>query len=105
MTESTLSQPLVFDADGSLRPSLLGYVPGENNEMTAQTWYNDATGFTMLVPLGILYAGADQLRRKPLFTGADSICQLTNPHSSAFLDLDGDCSPGELQLGPLWCVG
>ncbi|OWT41807.1 hypothetical protein C362_00168 [Cryptococcus neoformans Bt1] len=74
---SVPSQPMIYDADGSLRPSLLGYQPTETGEDVV-SWRNNGTGFTLDIP---------QLR--PM----DQICTMANPHSSAFVDIDGDCLP------------
>jgi integrin alpha FG-GAP repeat containing protein 1 len=33
-------------------------------------------------------------------------CKLANPHSSAFVDIDGDCVPGQLSVPEreVWCA-
>ncbi|TYJ56963.1 hypothetical protein B9479_002242 [Cryptococcus floricola] len=74
---STPAQPIVFDADGSLRPSLLGYHPTESSDGIV-TWKNNGTGFSLETP-----------PLRPI----DQVCSLANPHSSAFIDIDGDCLP------------
>ncbi|WRT66340.1 uncharacterized protein IL334_003295 [Kwoniella shivajii] len=78
LNASIPTQPIVFDADSSLRPSLLGFIPTENTEGELRTWFNNGTGFT--------------LGPTPL-SSPDQICTLANPHSSAFIDIDGDCLP------------
>ncbi|WWC61849.1 uncharacterized protein I303_104434 [Kwoniella dejecticola CBS 10117] len=73
------TQPIVFDADSSLRPSLLGLAPSDDTtEGLLKTWLNNATGFTL---------GATPLIRP------EQACTLAHPHSSAFIDIDGDCLP------------
>lgn len=34
-------------------------------------------------------------RDTPQLRPLDEICIMANPHSSAFIDIDGDCLPGE----------
>ncbi|WVN88253.1 uncharacterized protein L203_103454 [Cryptococcus depauperatus CBS 7841] len=77
MPLSKSAQPLVFDADGSLRPSLLGHHPTEGSD-GAVTWLNNGTGFSLQTP-----------PLKPI----NQLCTLKNPHSSAYIDIDGDCLP------------
>ncbi|WVR07022.1 hypothetical protein IAU60_004061 [Kwoniella sp. DSM 27419] len=73
------SQPIIFDADGSLRPSMLGLTPSEAVvEGDMRTWLNNGTGMTVTAA--------------PL-TSVHQACVLADPHSSAFVDLDGDCLP------------
>nr|XP_031863237.1 uncharacterized protein CI109_001110 [Kwoniella shandongensis]KAA5530309.1 hypothetical protein CI109_001110 [Kwoniella shandongensis] len=80
LPSSTPSQPFVFDADGSLRPSLLGYDPSGSTtaEGVLRAWKNNGTGITVTSP--------------PL-QSPEQACVLANPHSSAFIDIDGDCLP------------
>ncbi|EIW70623.1 hypothetical protein TREMEDRAFT_28893 [Tremella mesenterica DSM 1558] len=75
---STMAQPLVFDADGSLRPSLLGFQEDEAGDNLVKVWKNTGSGFTLLAP--------------PLQTPEEA-CVPASLHSSAFLDIDGDCLP------------
>ncbi|KAL7421858.1 hypothetical protein Q5752_003629 [Cryptotrichosporon argae] len=76
LNPSTLSQPIVFDANGSLKPSLLGFDTSDDSQL--RTWLNSGTGFIITSP--------------PL-SPAGEVCTLANPHSSAFVDIDGDCLP------------
>ncbi|KAK8864374.1 hypothetical protein IAR55_001622 [Kwoniella newhampshirensis] len=80
LPSSTPSQPLIFDADGSLRPSLLGYDPSESAsaEGVLKVWNNNGAGMTLT---------------RPLLQAPEQACSLANPHSSAFIDIDGDCLP------------
>lgn len=50
LNASTDAQAIVFDADGTLKPSLLAYEPQESGEGTLKLWHNDGSGMT-------LYAG------------------------------------------------
>lgn len=42
-----------------------------------------------------LYHPYWQCREIPQLRPIDQICTMANPHSSAFVDIDGDCLPGE----------
>ncbi|WVQ99391.1 hypothetical protein IAU59_006524 [Kwoniella sp. CBS 9459] len=76
---SNPTQPIVFDADASLLPSLLGLAPSQEvTEGVLRSWNNNGTGMTMGSP--------------PLLSSSQA-CTLANPHSSAFIDIDGDCLP------------
>ncbi|WVW83885.1 hypothetical protein I302_105907 [Kwoniella bestiolae CBS 10118] len=79
LDSSLPTQPILFDADNSLKPSLIGLAPSEEVEGgILKTWLNDGAGFT--------------LESAPL-SSSDQACTLANPHSSAFIDIDGDCLP------------
>ncbi|WWC89342.1 uncharacterized protein L201_004263 [Kwoniella dendrophila CBS 6074] len=79
LDDSLPTQPIIFDADNSLKPSLLGLIPNDEiTEGVLRTWLNNGTGFT--------------LGSTPLIS-PDQACTLANPHSSAFIDIDGDCLP------------
>ncbi|WVF71448.1 hypothetical protein IAT40_006252 [Kwoniella sp. CBS 6097] len=76
---SVPTQPIIFDADASLRPSLLGLAPSEQDtEGVLRSWINNGTGMALGQP--------------PLLSSSQA-CTLANPHSSAFVDIDGDCLP------------
>lgn len=80
----TKRQPLVIDAKGDLRPDLLGLGKG-----------SDATD----APFLQLWTNFDEQSEASRFTAplepSSSLCQLTTPHSDAFVDLNGDCLAGE----------
>ncbi|WWC70229.1 uncharacterized protein I206_104179 [Kwoniella pini CBS 10737] len=79
LDSSLPTQPIVFDADSSLKPSLLGLVPTEDKtDGLLRTWLNNSTGLAL---------GPTPLR------SPEQACTLANPHSSAFIDIDGDCLP------------
>jgi hypothetical protein len=45
LESATSAQPVIFDADGSLRPSLLGFAPSTSGGSAAlQVWQNDGKG-------------------------------------------------------------
>lgn len=67
----------MFDDDGSLRASLLGYVKTDEGP-ALRSWRNNGTAIT--------------LSRSMLWPD-ENVCQLALPHSSAFVDIDGDCQP------------
>lgn len=81
---STLAQPLVVDATGDMEIDLLG-LP-YNSSSSLQMWRNSfsATNTT----------AAFEVQRGPFLSssdGGEEPCQLADPHSSAFVDIDGDC--------------
>lgn len=50
------SQPMIFDADGSLRPSLLGFrVPSASGEAALVAWINQGT--RLILSVGDFQAG------------------------------------------------
>ncbi|CAH7682295.1 hypothetical protein PPACK8108_LOCUS15126 [Phakopsora pachyrhizi] len=77
---SSLSpHPLVFDAEGTMAVDLLGLpssLPG-----ILKVWRNQADATQDSVPFAI--------KDIPFHEPVD--CKLPNPHSNAFIDLDGDC--------------
>lgn len=77
LTASEPSQPFVFDDDGYLLPSLLGYYKTKSEGPRLMSWRNNGTSLNL----------ADA----PMYNGQP--CTLVPRHSSAFIDLDGDCSP------------
>ncbi|KAJ1670044.1 hypothetical protein GGF38_001801 [Coemansia sp. RSA 25] len=94
--------PFAFDYDGSGRISLLGGVPWSQRESSAPppAW---------VWTIGTAASSAEQqpananatapaaapallaLRPMELLSGDAKMCQPASPHSSAFVDLDGDC--------------
>jgi integrin alpha FG-GAP repeat containing protein 1 len=92
-------QGLIFDHGGSLRPSLLAFEPQESGNVL-RSWHNDGNGFTVY---DLQYARVDsklQLTssQAPPLQNPEQACTLANPHSSAYIDIDGDCLPGQLLL-------
>lgn len=78
---STYAQPMIFDDDHNLSPALLGFRDTAEGPML-KSWRN--TGSAMRV-------------FTPELHPADQVCQFVTPpvgaHSSAFVDMDGDCAP------------
>lgn len=72
-------QPFVFDDEHNLLPSLLGYLPDGERDNNLRSWKN-VDGSRMSVG-------------RPSLFPIDSGCTLANPHSSAYVDMDGDCAP------------
>ncbi|KZT59740.1 integrin alpha N-terminal domain-containing protein, partial [Calocera cornea HHB12733] len=75
-------QPIALDATGNIRVDLLGMSPTASGSSTWQLWENTWNTSTRSGPMfGIT--------TPPLDTS--KLCKLSNPHSSAVVDLDGDC--------------
>ncbi|EIN08003.1 hypothetical protein PUNSTDRAFT_121158 [Punctularia strigosozonata HHB-11173 SS5] len=79
---STLVQPIAFDANGDMKIDLLGIDPissGSSSSHAVKFWQNvwDGTGSNVFNIT------------TPNFNGAR--CRLSNPHSNAVVDLNGDC--------------
>ncbi|BEI87812.1 uncharacterized protein CcaverHIS019_0105300 [Cutaneotrichosporon cavernicola] len=76
-----LAQPMLFDDDLDLSPSLLGFAETQDGPKI-KAWRNTGHAMRLFTPM-----------LKPI----DQVCQLTHPpagaHSSAFIDMDGDCAP------------
>ncbi|KAI8919600.1 hypothetical protein BC831DRAFT_481146, partial [Entophlyctis helioformis] len=74
-----ISQPFIVDYDGTMVPSLMGHVRGEPNVLSVWTFNTTSLEF--------------DVRRTELSSRAPGgrECHLPNPHSSAFVDLNGDC--------------
>lgn len=70
---STLSHPMTLDAAGSLHADLFGHAAASPNDVSV--WRN--------------YNGSFVLER-PVMLGGEP-CRLAHPHSSAFVDMNGDC--------------
>lgn len=72
-----IQQPILFDDDGTMRASLLGFMSSKEGP-TVRSWRNNGT-FMNSFPTA-LYP-------------SDAVCSLAIPHSSAYIDIDGDCQP------------
>lgn len=79
VNSSTMPQPIPFDAKGDMRTHLLGYTPTSSAPVL---WENswEASNHTTMFDL------AD-----PPVDLSTFDCKFPNPHSNAFIDLDGDC--------------
>lgn len=72
-------QPFVFDDEHNLLPSLLGYLPNGERDNNLRSWKN--------------VDGSKPKVGRPSLFPIDSGCTLAHPHSSAYVDMDGDCAP------------
>ncbi|KAH6578731.1 hypothetical protein BASA50_008422 [Batrachochytrium salamandrivorans] len=74
------SHPFIIDYDGDMRPSLIGHVHSQPDILSVWTFNSTNNIFDV---------------RKTNFSQSTSNnghhCHLPHPHSSAFIDLDGDC--------------
>ncbi|CAJ0845551.1 7606_t:CDS:10 [Entrophospora sp. SA101] len=82
--ESSYSQhPITFDFDGDMKTDLLGHYFSSTHDSKLFVWknvYNESTGTLFeVVPL------SDNM------TMPQKGCRLSEPHSNAFIDLNGDC--------------
>ncbi|PWN19934.1 hypothetical protein BCV69DRAFT_283464 [Microstroma glucosiphilum] len=77
------AQPMLADGTGDMKMDLLGQSSQSGNSGILEMWENvfgsrnSTQAFT--------------LSSAPLETGSEPPCQLATPHSSAFIDLNGDC--------------
>ncbi|RDB23975.1 T-cell immunomodulatory protein [Hypsizygus marmoreus] len=80
---STLSQPIPIDVDGDMKIDLLGITPSSkgNSRSPLQLWQNVWNASQPNSPLFDVIT--------PKFQGKQ--CTLSNPHSNAVVDLNGDC--------------
>ncbi|KZT24072.1 hypothetical protein NEOLEDRAFT_1135604 [Neolentinus lepideus HHB14362 ss-1] len=76
---STLAQPVPMDANGDMKIDLFGITPGRSSVF--KIWRNV---WNASDPKGGMFDVVD-----PNFNGAQ--CRLSNPHSNAVVDLNGDC--------------
>ncbi|CAK9786351.1 hypothetical protein CC85DRAFT_284969 [Cutaneotrichosporon oleaginosum] len=78
---AAIAQPMLFDDDHNLAPALLGLAETPDGPKM-RAWRN--TGSTLRL-------------FTPMFSPPDQVCQIIHPpvgaHSSAFVDMDGDCAP------------
>lgn len=74
------SQPMVLDYSGKMRVDLLGLSPepSENVQVWNNTWSSFSNTTYTTFPM-------------PTSKNGESMCVSPDPHSNAFLDLDGDC--------------
>ncbi|KAJ2743787.1 hypothetical protein GGI20_003483 [Coemansia sp. BCRC 34301] len=89
---ATDALPFAFDYDGSGRFALLGSVPWSqhDNSSAPNAWVwtaaapSNGTAASLLVPRPLDLTSSSS-------NSTQTVCQPASPHSSAFLDLDGDC--------------
>ncbi|KZT70220.1 hypothetical protein DAEQUDRAFT_725861 [Daedalea quercina L-15889] len=76
---SVMAQPIPMDMNGDLKIDLFGTAPGSNSQF--KVWDNAWNASQKNSPIFNLV--------DPKFNGAQ--CTLSNPHSNAAVDLNGDC--------------
>ncbi|KAF8590510.1 hypothetical protein K439DRAFT_1381934 [Ramaria rubella] len=83
---STALQPIVVDSDGDMKIDLLGVTSSDGADISSslRLWKN-VWNETSRSPT--LFTLADSM----LNPGNGTVCKLSQPHSNAFLDFDGDC--------------
>lgn len=79
LPSSSLSQPVPLDIDGDMKIDLLGLRPGSSSSL--KVWQNV---WNASDPSQTLYNVIN-----PPFSGNQ--CKISNPHSNAVIDLNGDC--------------
>jgi hypothetical protein len=101
---STLSQPIPFDMNGDLKIDMLGIPASSANDLAPfRVWKNVWNASQPQGPLFTMYAIRSfswcscftyptVFRVNPTFEGSQ--CKISNPHSNAFVDLNGDCLAG-----------
>lgn len=101
LPSTNLAHPVLFDATGDLSMDFLGHTPGYNtplvilrNQMEGR--YSANSTHPAFVPEKLVLLDQEGNPTQPK-------CQLTSPHSSSFVDLNGDCVAGEFLLLSLWC--
>ena len=85
---STLSQPISFDASGDMQMDLLGHALDDTSRKPIlRLWRN------ILADPNATGTAAFELAESPLSKTDAGIptCNLASPHSSAYVDLNGDC--------------
>ncbi|KAI9092668.1 hypothetical protein DFS34DRAFT_632718 [Phlyctochytrium arcticum] len=73
LEKSSAVQPMIVDFYGDLKPNLLGYKAGG----TDLSLWSPYTGTGQSVPVK--------------FNSTLELCKISQPHSNAFVDIDGDC--------------
>ncbi|KAI0093714.1 hypothetical protein BDY19DRAFT_881949 [Irpex rosettiformis] len=78
---STLSQPIPVDTNGDLKIDLFGAIPSTSSSGPFKVWSNV---WNSSDPQSEIFEIME-----PMFKGPQ--CKLSNPHSNAAVDLNGDC--------------
>ncbi|KAJ1658607.1 hypothetical protein IWQ61_002183 [Dispira simplex] len=80
------AHPIPVDLSGDMTTDLLGFVQTEKNTMAPKLWKNNARAHDQQSPLFTLqdvpFGGSDD---------STTLCTFANPHSGAWVDLNGDC--------------
>ncbi|KAN0066109.1 hypothetical protein ACQY0O_000203 [Thecaphora frezii] len=89
LPSSTLAQPLSIDATGDMQMDLLGhpFSSSSSSDASIKLWRN------LLADANRTDPDAFDIVDAPLIASDGSVprCTLSNPHSSAYVDLNGDC--------------
>ena len=99
-----------MDMNGDLKIDLFGSVPGGSSDGEFKVWQNNwnaskpSTMFDLYVEYVSMYIAPlihanFCFRIDPNFNGAQ--CKLSNPHSNAAVDLNGDCLAGMSRNRPI----
>ncbi|ORX98916.1 integrin alpha N-terminal domain-containing protein [Basidiobolus meristosporus CBS 931.73] len=75
---ATSAQPVTLDYDGDMRTDLIGYPASNPGQLSV--WKNTGTNDP-----------AKLFEITPFTPVGGQACKISNPHSNAFIDLDGDC--------------
>ena len=101
LPSSSLSQPVPLDIDGDMKIDLLGLRPGSSSSLKVwQNVWNASDPSQTLYNVCVDSIGACCwkasltlcLSINPPFSGNQ--CKISNPHSNAVIDLNGDCLAG-----------
>lgn len=100
LPSSSLSQPVPLDIDGDMKIDLLGLRPGSSSLKVWQNVWNASDPsqilYNVCVNLMAPYCWKTSLTLclsiNPPFSGNQ--CKISNPHSNAVIDLNGDCLAG-----------
>lgn len=114
---------MVLDATGNLQPDLLGLaMESKKKNPTMKLWENVDGNFSLFVlvplvtclgsrayissplinsPRCVPYLFLLSVSRKDSPLDPSKVCHLSNPHSNAFIDLDGDCLAGTSMSQPV----
>jgi integrin alpha FG-GAP repeat containing protein 1 len=100
----TSHQPILADVDGDLKSELLGMGKAESGT-SFQFWKEKAGEFeryavvTSRFKRNCAYSNNAVTDRYELpLEPSSRLCRLAEPHSNAFVDLDGDCLPGKFMI-------
>ncbi|KAE8259615.1 hypothetical protein A4X13_0g905 [Tilletia indica] len=101
---STLAQPLMLDASGDMRTDFLAHPFSASSSSSSsfgslakgkleplQIWRNNFTSPSRYFPGSQGFVKQDLPFYDKTGKSTPSTCQLAHPHSSAFVDLNGDC--------------
>jgi len=103
LPSATIQQPMILDASGDMRMSLLGFAKDQPDEIAL--WRNSgnvSSIFELSVRFLTAYHIADCFMSSSTSPLTSPLrCKWPNPHSNAFIDLDGDCLAGMVLFSAL----